>query len=162
MQVSIRTVRAVPFGLALLAFFLPFVTISCGGVTLTLSGLELMTGTELRAPGMFGPSSAQTVPSEPLAVLAAVCAIAGLAVAAIGGRAGRLGSSAAGAAGIVLLLALRGKIDREATRQAMGLFQIRYAAGYWLALTGFLAGAALGLVIGVRASSRAGPTAGSS
>lgn len=55
-----ETKKAIPaiLGLALICFFLPFVTVSCQGQKLmTFSGIQLVTGTTIQEPQMFGPPS---------------------------------------------------------------------------------------------------------
>ena len=43
------------YGVIVLLFFLPFVNLSCSGQTImSLSGLQLITGSEYKADGMFG------------------------------------------------------------------------------------------------------------
>lgn len=52
----------VPFGVILIAFFLPFVTFSCEGTRLlTLTGFQLVTGTTVERPSwdLFGERQSQ-------------------------------------------------------------------------------------------------------
>src|SRR5687768_18164449 len=85
------------FGPALLAFLLPFVSVSCatprgygsagGGVTATYRGITLVTGgiPELsvpeNGPQLTGPTAEDTVSPQPFAVGAFALTIVGLAAA---------------------------------------------------------------------------------
>ena len=125
-----------------LCFFLPFVTVSCGGVTaFTLSGQQLATGTTLVQPQPFGPPQTQKVSADPFAVVAGLCAIAGIALSLIGRR---LASAAAisGGAGALSLLIMRSRLDDQLQKQAQGLAKATYETGFTLAVLLLIGGAA--------------------
>jgi hypothetical protein len=140
MQVSIPRLRASVFGLTLILFFLPFVTVSCPGAKFTFSGVQLAVGTTVQEPQMFGPPKHRRIDGDPLALAALVCAVVGIAAAFLPAGPSRVLSALAGVGGTVLLLALKSKIDGEVSRQAMGLFEVEYDIGYWGALLGYCAG----------------------
>ena len=132
------------FVLALISFFLPFVTFSCQGQKVaTFSGIQLMTGTTIQQPQMFGSPKEQKMGAEPLAVLAFLCGIAGLAVSFFKTRVSAIAPAIAGGAGLILILALKSKLDGDVLRQGQGVIQTDYAAGYYLVLSLFIAAAAL-------------------
>jgi hypothetical protein len=57
------------FVLVLICFFLPFMTFSCQGErVLSLSGIQLVTGTSVPQAQMFGPPKSERMNAEPLAV----------------------------------------------------------------------------------------------
>jgi hypothetical protein len=125
-----------------LCFFLPFVTVSCGGVTaFTLTGQQLATGTTLTQPQPFGPPQAQKVSADPFAVIAGLCAIAGIALSLIGRK---LASAAAisGGVGGVSLLIMRSRLDDQLQTQGQGLAKATYETGFTLAVLLLIAGAA--------------------
>lgn len=125
-----------------LCFFLPFVTVSCGGVTaFTLTGQQLATGTTLTQPQPFGPPQTQKVSPDPFAVAAALCAIAGIALSLIGRR---LASAAAisGGVGAASLLIMRSRLNDQLQSQSQGLAKATYETGFTLAVLLLIAGAA--------------------
>lgn len=125
-----------------LCFFLPFVTVSCGGVTaFTLSGQQLATGTTLTQPQPFGPPQTQKISPDPFAAVAGLCALAGIALSLIGRR---LASAAAigGCVGAVSLLIMRSRLNGQLQTQGQGLAKATYETGFALALLLLLAGAA--------------------
>ncbi len=125
-----------------LCFFLPFVTVSCGGVTaFTLTGQQLATGTTLSQPQPFGPPQTQKVSPDPFAVAAGLCAIAGIVLSLIGRR---LASAAAvsGGVGAVSLLIMRSRLNDQLQSQSQGLAKATYETGFTLAVLLLIAGAA--------------------
>jgi len=127
---------------SVLCFFLPFVTVSCGGVTaFTLTGRQLATGTTLTQPQPFGPPQTQKVSADPFAVIAGLCAIAGIALSLIGRK---LASAAAisGGVGAVSLLIMRSRLNDQLQSQSQGLAKVTYETGFTLAMLLLIAGAA--------------------
>lgn len=130
------------FILALICFFLPFVTFSCGGQKFaTFSGIQLATGTTLQRPQAFGPSTSQKVDPEPLAVLALLVTLVGLGASFVKGKKGAVASTALAGFGVILILALKSKLDNEALSQAGGTIQVNYEAGFYLVRLFLLAAA---------------------
>jgi hypothetical protein len=71
------------FGLAVIFFILPFITVSCGGqLVLTLNGVQLVTGTS--APTGFPNDPDSRIDPEPLVQLTLLCALVGLVLSAFG------------------------------------------------------------------------------
>jgi hypothetical protein len=125
-----------------LCFFLPFVTVSCGGVTaFTLTGRQLATGTTLTQPQPFGPPQTQKVSPDPFAVAAGLCALAGIALSLIGRR---LASAAAvsGGVGAVSLLIMRSRLNDQLQTQGQGLAKATYETGFTLTVLLLVAAAA--------------------
>ena len=125
-----------------MCFFLPFVTVSCGGVTaFTLTGQQLATGTILTQPQPFGPPQTQKVNPDPFAAVAGLCALAGIALSLIGRR---LASAAAigGGVGAVSLLIMRSRLNDQLQSQGQGLAKATYETGFTLAVLLLIAGGA--------------------
>lgn len=100
---------------------------------LTFTGLQMVTGTEIRQPGFFvGEGKTQRISSEPLAAVVLACAVAGLVVAFVGGRAAGLGSLFLAGAGAVLLLVMKGKVEGEAASEARGMIEVVWKGAFGL------------------------------
>jgi len=106
---------------------------------ITLSGRQLVTGTTIQQPQMFGPPANQKVNPEPLAVLAFLAVIAGLGLSFLKGKKGTVGSAVLAGLGVIFLVALKSKLDGDALRQGAGAIQVNYEAGYYLSLIFLLA-----------------------
>lgn len=125
-----------------LCFFLPFVTVSCGGVTaFTVTGQQLVTGTTLVQPQPFGPPQTQKVGADPFAVVAGLCALAGIALSLIGRKIAS-GAAVSGGVGAVALLIMRSRLDDQLQKQGEGLAKATYETGFTLAVLILIAGAA--------------------
>lgn len=132
--------------LTLICFFLPFVTFSCQGRAIgSLSGMQLSTGTTVQQPQMFGPPKAQKIAAEPLASLALLCVLVGLGLSFLKGRKGAAGSAALACLAVFFLVGLKSKLESDALRQAGGVVQLSFDAGYYFSLVLLLAAAGLGV-----------------
>ncbi len=150
---ALRKLSPVSYILALLCFLLPFVQISCGGQKLvSLTGVQLMTGTEIKPPneifGMKAESSDLKMTSKSktdpnwFAAIAFVAGLAGVLFALVKMERGGLIGGIAGAVGAVSLLIMRVNISGELSKNPMGAaFTIDYEAGYYLALLLLIFGA---------------------
>ncbi len=133
-------ISAATFGLVLVCFLMPFVSVSCQQQKLiTLTGLQMVTGTTLQEPQMLGPSRTQKIDPEPLAIVAFLCALGGLVVSIAIGRKHPIVPAILGGAGVVALFSLKSELDGEVLRQSNGLFHLDYEAGFWLAVLLLLA-----------------------
>lgn len=142
MEYATRKLPRSFFILALLCFFLPFVTFSCGGQKFaTFSGIQLATGTTLQRPQAFGPSTSQKIDPEPLAVLALLGALAGLGASFVKGKKGGGGSTVLAGLALIFLLVLKSKLDTDALSQGGGAIQVTYEAGFYLVMVFLLAAA---------------------
>jgi hypothetical protein len=163
------------FGLVVVCFQLPFVTLSCaneqtrrelafqGDGKATLSGIELVTGSQTRPE--FGDSTTEPrlpsdpdfrVPPEPFAVLALVLAIVGVGTVFLRRERSRNSEACAVAvAGAVSLLLLA----LSPTLRVLGFVEIKVEIGYWLAMLGFAAAAGWHAALVARSSPPAPETA---
>lgn len=127
---------------SVLCFFLPFVTVSCGGVTaFTLTGQQLATGTTLTQPQPFGPPQTQKVSPDPFVVAAGLCAIVGIVLSLIGRRLAS-GAAISGGIGAVSLLIMRSRLNDQLQSQSQGLAKATYESGFTLTVLLLIAGAA--------------------
>jgi hypothetical protein len=125
-----------------LCFFLPFVTVSCGGIkAFTLTGRQLATGTTITQPQAFGPPQTQKIDADPIAAIAGLCGIAGIALSLIG-RKMAIGATASGGLGAFFLLILRSKLNDQLQKESQGMAQASFESGYTLAILLLIAGAA--------------------
>jgi hypothetical protein len=125
---------------ALICFFLPFVTFSCQGQKIvSLTGIQLVTGSSIQQPQMFGPPTTQKLDPEPLAIAAFFSVIVGLGLSFMKRKKGVFGSSFLAGLGLVCLLALKSKLDNDALRQGGGAIQVQYEVGFYLLLLLLLA-----------------------
>ncbi len=127
-----RKISPAIFGLALICFFLPFVNISCGGQKfMSFTGVQLVTGTTINEPGMFGQKQNNKVQGEFLALLAVVAVVVGLILSFLKDRTSAILTAIIGGAGAVLLLLLKSKMDNDVFREAEGMIQLEYTIGFW-------------------------------
>jgi hypothetical protein len=132
------------FVLALICFFLPFFTFSCGGQKVaSFTGIQLVTGTKIEQPQVFGPSKAERVGPEPLAILTFLCVVAGLGLSFLKGKNCALAPAIAALAGTFAILGLYSKLDGEVMSKGEGVIQISYGAGFYLILTLLVAALAI-------------------
>jgi hypothetical protein len=148
MESNVKKASPAIFVLALICFFLPFVTFSCSGQkVLSLSGIQLVTGSSLQQPQMFGPPKSQKMDPEPIAIAAFLCGVLGLALSFVKGRAGAIATAAAGGLAAILLLAMRSAIEGDALKQGGGVIQVNYEAGFYAVVILFLAAVGLNIFV---------------
>jgi hypothetical protein len=136
------------FALALLCFFLPFVSVSCQQQKIiSFTGIQLVTGTAIEQPQMLGPRKVDRVNPEPFAVLAFLAGLAGLGVSFLKDQKTALAPAIFGGVGAVCLLLLKLKFDGDIQRQAAGILQVEYDVGFWLVLLIYLAAGVLNISI---------------
>lgn len=134
------------YGLILVCFFLPFVTVSCQGhEVVTLSGVQLVTGSTVESPDFFGKGKSERIPAEPVAVFTLLCAIAGLAASSMKGRTGIGAAATTAIVGLILLLLLKARFDSSLLEKGGGMFVLNYRAGFWLMLLLFICAAGINL-----------------
>jgi len=128
------------FGLTLICFFLPFTDISCSGQKVaTFTGIQLVTGTTIEQPSMFGEKGqVQKVDAEPLAILAFFSAVVGLGLSFLRSRKSAIAPAITGGVGLITLLLLKSKIDNDVLKEGGGMLQVEYGVGFWLTLILFL------------------------
>jgi len=132
------------FGFALLCFFLPFVTVSCQRQkVMSFTGVELVMGTTINQPQMFGPSKVERVDPEPLAILAFLAGLAGLGLSFLKTQKSAVAPAIVAGAGAVCLLLLKSKFDSQILGKSGGMLQVDYDVGFWLVLVLYLAAVAM-------------------
>lgn len=145
MNNPIKKISPALFGLILICFFLPFTTISCQNQpVLSLTGVQLATGTSIEQPNPFGGAAKkQEIPGNPLASIAFGSACAGLATSFVVSKKMAIIPSGIGAVGSVVLLLLKTKLDDEILRQGQGALRVEYGLGFWMSFLLFLSAALL-------------------
>lgn len=144
MTIPVKPVSGGGFVLALLCFLFPWVSVSCPGQSGRLfrfTGVQLAVGATIQEPTMFGGSSQRKVSGEPLALAALGCGVVGLGVTLAKGRGARAGGAALGAAGLLLLVLLKSKLEGDLAREAQGVLEAHWEAGFWITCVGFVAAA---------------------
>lgn len=122
------------FGIAIICFFLPFVTVSCGGQkVMSLTGIQLATGTTIEQPSIYGQKQTQKINGEPLAIFAILSAFVGLCVSVMTIKKNNIIVALISGTGAGLLLLLKSKMDNDILTQGQGVLQTGYAIGFWLA-----------------------------
>lgn len=130
-----RWISSAVFGLALLCFFLPFVSVSCGGgKVMTLSGADLVVG---RA----ADRNDKKIDPEPMAIFCVIAGAAGLIASCRKGQPASTAAAALGGLAAVLLLLLKEKLNDEVRRKGDGVIRLEFEPGYWLSLGGYLGAA---------------------
>lgn len=133
---------ALLFAGSTLCFFLPFVTVSCGGVKVfTLTGQQLATGATITQAQSFGAPQTQKIDADPFTAVAGLCAIAGIALSLLG-RKMVVGAAASGGLGALSLLILHLRFGGQLQKQSQGVAQASFEVGYTLAVLLLIAGAA--------------------
>jgi hypothetical protein len=163
---TVRRFRAAPFGLALLCFFLPFVQFSCTmqrNIGFPVTGIQLVTGTEIQNPQFDGPfggpgGKSEKVPASGMAILAFLCTLGALGVCFVSLRQGTLLAAVLGGLGFVFLLLLKAHLDQEAVKQGQGMMVVDYKFGFILTCLCLLAGVGMHVyLLRTRASTAAPP-----
>ena len=139
MPLSPRRLPTFGFALALFAFLLPFLSISCAGSHVTLTGLQLATGSVTSEMASMGMTQEGAQPKDEgfsgdvFTLLAMILTLGGLALAlAKGSDAHRLGISLASLAA-VSLAASRANFLRSVLEAGGGMVTLRFEVGFWLA-----------------------------
>jgi hypothetical protein len=148
MKQPIRHIRASVFGLAALAFLLPFVVVSCPDQgRVSVSGVQLAFGTTVKGSQLSTVSADQHIKPQLFALFAFASAVAGIVCSYLKRNPSFLLCAAAAIAGIALLLLLRNQIGTEAYRMASDNLKVRYEIGYWVATAGFILALAVTLLL---------------
>jgi hypothetical protein len=123
------------FGLVLFCFFLPFMDISCGGEkVVTLTGIQLVTGTSIEQEDAFGNTKREKIEREPLVIVVLLAAIAGLGLSFIKTGKSAIFPAISGGIGFCLLLIFKTKVDQEVLKEGEGFIRVGYVIGFWLML----------------------------
>lgn len=141
----------------LLCFLLPFINVFLAGPKafmngiqldtrqelFTMNGIQVATGMTFQEPGMFGLK--YTIDPEPLIILALLAGIGGAIYGFVRGKFSRIASGVFGLAAFILIMALKFKLDSNASKQPM--VQLNSAIGFWAAALFFLVGGILSFLL---------------
>jgi hypothetical protein len=142
------------FGLIIICFFFPFMDISCSGQKfISLSGVQLMTGTTIKEPELLNDkmdidsqrlfkkynipipeneiSKIHNIDPEPLSIVTFSFVIFGLLFSFYKKNKYAVFPTISSSASLITLLLLKNKIDNDVLREGSGAFQITYAIGFW-------------------------------
>ena len=142
---TIPNIRVSPalFALGLLCFLFPFVTVSCQGQKIVrLTGVQLVTGTTVHQPALFGAGQEKKTDPNALAGIAALAALGGLTLTLCRGARTLLSGAVCGAAGACSLFLMKTTNDQSVRGQGIPGIELSYDTGFYLA-TLFFAGAAV-------------------
>jgi len=121
------------FGFVLVCFLLPFVTVSCNQQKVaSFTGIQLVFGTTVQQPQMFGPPKVQRVNGEPLAIVAFVSSAIALALSFAASRSGEVGASMLSGISLVALLLLKSRLEDQIRQRSSGFLQANYELGFWV------------------------------
>lgn len=147
------------FVIVIFCFFLPFVNITCGGQTVvSLTGIKLVTGAEIKPQGIFDQKNMPENPAEqqkdkfkmdenidpqPMALLALIMAVTGLVLSFIRQKITALIGMIASILGAAFMLLLKANLDSDLPSEAQMVIEAEFQIWYWLALIMFIAGSVL-------------------
>ncbi|HHT21837.1 MAG TPA: hypothetical protein GXZ87_00785 [Bacteroidales bacterium] len=134
---SRRSLIPLLFAAVIIFFFFNFFTVSCGGQKVgSVTGINLVTGTELKDRDMFSgrETKGEKIPSNAWAIIAFGAAIVGLGAFLIKEKREALIGTGAGAIGFGSLLILQFTIKSAIEKKAEGAIQIDFQFAYWAAL----------------------------
>jgi hypothetical protein len=136
----VKKISPAIFGIILICLFLPFVTVSCQSQKLvTLTGVQLATGTKVEYPRLFEKQKRQEeIPADPGASFILVSACIGLGTSLLRSKKTAIVPAIAGAVGSGLLLMTKTKIDNEVLKQGKALLQVNYEIGFWMSFFLFI------------------------
>lgn len=147
------------FGIIILCFFLPFITVSCQGQELfKLSGIQLVTGVKIKDPISFDLFEQSKKPEKTTKINPDIRIIVGFIAGILG-----LGISSfylikkirffyiiAGilaGIGFIMMILFKINIDNEILKSGQGIVQVKYNIGYVLSVLLFLFNAILNFLI---------------
>lgn len=139
MDQSITKFSPAIYGIVIICFLLPWVSFTCQDKPVaTLTGLQLVTGTEIKQQGMWGQPKNQKIDPEPLAIVVLSLAVIGLALSFIKSKKSAIVPMIVSLAGLIFLFLLKSKIETDATKQTQGAIQVAFEVGFWLTLISFI------------------------
>ena len=156
---QIKKFSPAAFVIIIFCFFLPFVNITCGGQTVvSLTGINLVTGTEIKPQGMFDQKDIpdntaeqqkeklkmdEKIDPQPMALLALIMAVTGLVLSFIRKKITALIGMIASILGAAFMLLLKANLDSDLPSEAQMVIDVEFQFWYWLALLLFIVGAVL-------------------
>lgn len=128
------------FGLALLLFFLPFLTVSCDNEPMaTVSGITLAIGGDVKVDTMMG-SETEAVKPQAVVTIALLAVIAGVALSFVPGVKGNLSAGVAGLIATVCLFLVSARAEPTLREMSDGMpLTVKMNAGWTLTLLSVLA-----------------------
>lgn len=127
------------FGIIILCFILPFVSISCGGTQVAqLNGFDFVKGIS---------EQGQNMDPNPLAIIALIAAVIGLGVSFAHKKSANITASAVGVIGFISSIILKSTFDSAAADKGI---QTQWMGGYYLTLLLFAAAAAANIYFAVK------------
>lgn len=155
---QIKKFSPAAFIIIIFCFFMPFVSITCGGQkVMSLTGIKLITGAEYKPQGMFDQKDMpedqmefkkdfdkeQNIDAQPMALFALIMAVIALILSFIQQKVPALICMIASVLGAAFLLLLKANLDSDIPSDAQMVIEIEYQFWYWLALLLFFGGAVL-------------------
>lgn len=134
---SRRSIIPLLFAVVIIFFFFNFFTVSCSGQEVgSLTGINLVTGTEFKYRDMFSgrETKGEKIPSNAWAIIAFGAAIVGLGAFLIKQKRDALIGTGAGAIGFGSLLILQFVINNAIEKESEGGLQANFEFAYWGAL----------------------------
>lgn len=137
------------YGIIILCFLLPFVNLSCGGQKImSLTGFQLISGSEVKADGMFGDLSnneevkeKKEVDPQPFALFALLAAVLGLGLSLLKSKMIALSNTLVSVLGFIFLIILKINLDGDAELGGQNVITLDYQLGYWITLLLFIGAA---------------------
>ena len=154
MQKQSSLVSVLLFVGSALCFFLPFMTVSCGGEKLfTLSGRQLATGTSITLPQPFGPPQVQKIAPDPFAAVAGLCAIVGIGLS-LAGRRLAVAQAVSGTVGTISLGVMSTHMQGEIHKSTHGMGIASHEVGFTLTVMLMVTSAAWNIYLLLRERGR--------
>lgn len=114
---------------------MPFINVSCQGMKMSVSGMDLATGATLKTKDPWsGQTKDNKIDVEPCVAIALGAAALGLLVDFAKGSFARIINGIAGGAGVAFLLLFQNKINKGVMEQGGGMIAVTYDVGFWLVL----------------------------
>ena len=126
----------------LIAFFLPFFLVKCGGQTLaSINGVTLCVGTEVGPKGNTSSAKSETITPKAFAIIGLLAAIGGIVVAFVKFNKQMLVQLIIASLGLLSLLILNFNMKFAAGNMSSSkqMITVEMGVGYYLAFLGFMA-----------------------
>ncbi len=144
MKLNIGLISPTTFAIVLISFLLPWVSFSCNGHKfVSITGLDLVTGTTFEKPGKEGDDQVEKIPSDTFAIMTLALTVLGLVLTLLQKRISLLYPATTALVATIVLLLLKARIDGDAAEQTQGLLQPDFEFGFWLAFLALLSAAIL-------------------
>ena len=133
------------FGIAVLAFLLPFITVGCNGSSAEVAqftGFNLMGGGSIQGQAVQGDWRAMVAFGAVL-LATVICAVNANTASRDTARGVYLFAAACGAVTAGMLFWVKSYLDGQVGSQGGGIITVKYEFGYWIALLCSAAGAGL-------------------